>query len=95
MRILWKGGLAILGAIAISTVGVTGVHAQTVNAGSNSWYLSRLEPADTYTREGTPAGRFHRVSHHSAGFSTGIVINGYPRGSHHWPETQPLVPPQD
>jgi hypothetical protein len=25
--------------------------------GSNSWYLSRLEPADTYTREGTPVSR--------------------------------------
>ena len=34
MRNLWKGGLAILGAIAISTVGVTGAHAQTVNAWS-------------------------------------------------------------
>ena len=28
MRNLWKGGLAILGAIAISTVGMTEAHAQ-------------------------------------------------------------------
>ena len=35
MRNLWKGGLAILGAIAISTVGMTEAHAQqTVNAWS-------------------------------------------------------------
>ena len=34
MRNLWKGGLAILGAIAISTVGVTEALAQTVNAWS-------------------------------------------------------------
>ncbi len=131
------------------------------------WYLSRLEPADTYAREGTPvsrdffaspssgvfvkddrlfvsavrgvppstpdsdyfqvsggeawfvmegqmgfwsegadvvvgdpgdviyvpAGRFHRASFYGAGYSTGVVINGYPFGSHHWPETQPKVPP--
>jgi quercetin dioxygenase-like cupin family protein len=41
-----------------------------------------------------PSGRWHQSSHHGGGFSTGIVINGYPRGSHHWPETQPPVPPQ-
>ena len=42
-----------------------------------------------------PEGRFHRPWHLGAGFSSGININGYPRGSHHRPETQPLVPPQD
>jgi mannose-6-phosphate isomerase-like protein (cupin superfamily) len=134
---------------------------------NNAWYLSGLEPADNYTREGTPmsrdyfaspssavfvkddrmfmsavrgvpppsadsdyfqvsggeawfvmegqmgfwsegsdfvaadpgdvvyipAGRFHRASFYGAGFSTGVVINGYPLGSHHWAETQPPVPP--
>ena len=40
-----------------------------------------------------PAGRFEQPSHLGGGFSTGIVINGYPRGSRHFPETQPPVPP--
>ena len=134
---------------------------------NNAWYLSRLEAADTYARQGTPvsrdyfaspssavfvkddrlfmsavrgvppampetdyyqvsggeawfvmegqmgfwsegsdfvaadpgdvvyvpAGRFHRTSFYGAGYSTGVVINGYPYGSHHWRETQPQVPP--
>jgi mannose-6-phosphate isomerase-like protein (cupin superfamily) len=140
----------------------------SLSATANGWYLSGLEPIDTYTRETTklvfrdylaspssgefinddrlfvsairgvppstpdtdyfqvsggeawfvmegqmgfwtegsdfvaanpgdivyvPGGRWHHVSPYGAGFSTGIVINGYPRGSHHWPVAQPSVPP--
>lgn len=40
-----------------------------------------------------PPGRFHSAANHCPGFSTRIAINGYPRGSHHWPVTQPPIPP--
>lgn len=40
-----------------------------------------------------PEGRYHQASHLGAAFSTGIVINGYPRGSRHWALPQPAVPP--
>jgi mannose-6-phosphate isomerase-like protein (cupin superfamily) len=42
-----------------------------------------------------PAGRWHSAANHCPGFDTRIAINGYPRGSHHWPVTQPAVPPID
>ena len=40
-----------------------------------------------------PEGRFHRPWHLGAGFSSGVNINGYPRGTHNKPEPQPPVPP--
>jgi len=41
-----------------------------------------------------PAGRWHSAANHCPGFDTRIAINGYPRGSHHWPvAAQPPVPP--
>jgi mannose-6-phosphate isomerase-like protein (cupin superfamily) len=69
-------------------------------SGGEAWFV--MEGQFGFWSEGTdffvadagdivyvPAGRFHRASPQGAGFSTGVVINGYPRGSHHWQEVQP------
>lgn len=41
-----------------------------------------------------PAGRWHSAANYCPGFDTRIAINGYPYGSHNWPNTnQPAKPP--
>lgn len=74
---------------------VTGGEAWFVMEGQMSFAAEGLnsfvaDPGDVVY---IPAGRWHRASPSGVNLATGIVINGYPRGSHHWPEAQPPVPP--